>query len=413
MSTPFTRLALIACSVFVPGVACSLILTDQSLPCRTNADCTRYSGSHCDLQQGQCAQGSPADAAPDSTPGLDAAREGGRDAEAGSTPDGAVDSSAQDSTVDSSGDAGADAPQDAGDADAAPTEPDWNAVQTYLDGLYDPAQSLLLRSPGSTQYWTMPDNALAAKAFLYLPQPETAHLTAMTQRFDQLVVCGCLDVPGHPSRLNHFIDPLVNKGAQIPLTPTAACFVVPLDTTTGATCSSDAGVDAASEASAPSCPAQVLHEDHPQNGLGPDTCNASSCNAGSLGAWNNAGQGAGYADILVYEILNYRNRMASAAAIDGLWQTLYAKWDGLGMNDAADGANGHYSTYKLALFKLAARAIGQTLPPGVEETLVASQGANGGFRNAYNNLGIWTDDVSDAGTTALVVLAYRMPTTDY
>jgi hypothetical protein len=358
--------------------------------------------------------GSSGDASPDSTPGLDATSEGGRDAEAGSTRDGAVDSSAQDSTVDSAADAAADAAQDAGDADAGPAEPDWNAAQTYLDGLYDPAQSLLRRFPGSNQYWTMNDNALAAKALMYLPQPETARLTAMHARFDQLVVCGCLDVPGHPTRMNHFIDPVVNKGAWIPVTPATACFVVPLDTTTGATCSPDAGADASSEASAPSCaPAQVIHEDHPQNGSSADTCNAGSCTAGSFGGWNTSGKGTGYADIIVYEILNYRNRMASTAAIDSLWQTLLGKWDGLGLNDAADGANGHYSTYKLALFKLAARATGQTLPAGVEETIVASQGTNGGFRSSYNNLGIWTDDLSDASTTALVVLAYRMPTTDY
>jgi hypothetical protein len=401
MTNPFARLTLVASAVFVPGLACSLLLQEQSLPCHLDADCAPYNGSHCDLQQNRCVQGSPIDAS-GSAPG--------RDAEAGPAPDAAIDSSAVSSTMDSAVDAAPDAPQDAGDADAGPTQPNWIAAQGYLDGLFDPTQSLLKRAPGSTQFWTMNDNALAAKAFLYLPMPETTRLAAIQARLQNLVVCGCLDVSGHATSMNHFIDPVVNKGAQIPLTPATACFEVPLDTTSGATCSRDAGADA----SVPSCPAtQVLHEDHPQNGLSADACNAGTCTAGTFGTWNASGTGMGYADIVVYEILNYRNRMASPAAINGLWQLLLGKWDGVGLKDAAVAADGQYSTYKLALFKLAARAIGESLPTGVEETIVASQGTNGGFRSSYNSLGIWTDDASDAPTTALVVLAYRMPMTDY
>jgi hypothetical protein len=344
---------------------------------------------------------------------VDAPAESSRDTDAAPTRDAALDSSAQDSTVDSAVDAAVDAPQDA--ADAGPAQPDWNAAQMYLDTLYDSTQSLLRRAPGSTQYWTMNDNAFAAKALLYLPQPETTRSAAIVARFDQLLVCGCRDVPGHPTSLNHFIDPIVNKGAQIPLTPSSACSEVPLDTTTGASCFPDASADASQDASASSCPAaQVLHEDHPQNGLSADACNMGTCSTGSFAGWNNSGKGTGYADIIVYEILNYRNRMASSAAIDSLWQTLVGKWDGIGMNDAAFAANSQYSTYKLALFKLAARAIGQTLPDGVEDTMVASQGSNGGFRTGYSAIGTWpSDDVGDVPTTSLVVLAYRMPTSDY
>jgi hypothetical protein len=132
-------------------------------------------------------------------------------------------------------------------------------------------------------------------------------------------------------------------------------------------------------------------------------------NGGTFAGWSAFGPGAGYADLVAFEILSYRNRKYST---DTLWSTLAGKWDGRGINDAADGPSSSYSTYKLALFKLCARVLGQPLPAGVDSTLIAAQGANGGFRTNYTSNGVFTDPYGNAETAALVALAFLLPTSE-
>jgi hypothetical protein len=132
-------------------------------------------------------------------------------------------------------------------------------------------------------------------------------------------------------------------------------------------------------------------------------------NGGLFANWSTSGQGMGFADLIAFEILNYRNRNLST---DTLWASLLSKWNTSGINDGPDGPSTSYSTYKLALFKLCARALGQPLPAGVDEILIASQGPNGGFRTNYTSSGTFTDTVGNAETSALVILAFQLPDSD-
>jgi hypothetical protein len=390
-----------------PGVGCSVLLQEESLPCTTDADCVKYSGSHCDLQGKQCVAGDPMEGGSAThetgvASTVDAADSRVVEATADAPPDSAADASADvDSPV-------ADA-REGGDAEAAaPTEPDWTALQRYLDSLYDPTQSLFRSFPGSNEYRTSNDNALALKALAYLPQPEDAKIAAITARLAELELCGCADHPGHSAALNHFIDPLVLKGATISTTPATVCTLVPFDTSVGATCTHsvpppDAG---------PVCPAaRILHDDHPTSGVTFDSCNAQ-CSTSTNTTWSQPMRGMGDAKVIALEILSYRNQGASTSAVDALWQNLLGKWDSLGIADGQLGSPPQYSVDALALFKVVARLLGHALPDGVDALLAAAQLPNGGIGTRYNAMGVLVDRLGSTQTAALVVLAYRMPVTD-
>jgi hypothetical protein len=302
----------------------------------------------------------------------------------------------------------ADGSRDAADGspDAADASPgiDWTTATAYLDGLYDAQMQLVQRTPGSGFYNTSPDNALVQRALLVLPQPETTKSAAINARLSSLKICGCSDTPGHDASIDHLFDPLVRQGATIPLSPTVPLMGIAIDTThSGGSCP---------PAGTPASCSSAQHEDHPGNPpAGPtwgDSCN-TTMNASIYGNWNASAAGAGYADLIAFEILSYRNLNLGT---DALWSSLATKWDTHGINDAADGPSTSYSTYKLALFKLCARALGQPLPAGVDAMLIASQGANGGFRTNYTGNGIFTDTVGNAETTALVILAFLLPTSE-
>jgi hypothetical protein len=406
-----TRLAVVLAATLVgSGVACSLLLSEQALPCLTDADCSKYLGSHCDLAQRQCVPGAITHANDSGVDADSATRDGGL------RPDGAPDAVDESNVGDVAVDSGLDASDASSDADAqsaeasreaGPTEPDWKEVQQFLDDLFDPTESLLRSGAGSTQYWTMNDNGFASRALNYLPAPETSRASAIHDRLAQLLVCGCGEAPQHPAYTNHFADPLVTKGAVIPANPATAVQVMPLDTKGGATCHNPFG---------PVCPMNVImHEDHPTGGMNTDPCNQmASTGVYSSASWNAADAGTGYADIIAYEILSFRNQGALSTALDLLWENLSSKWDGLGMNDAAFAVNpSAYATYKLALFKLAGRALGKTLPPEVDVILTSAQATTGGIRDSYDTLGRFSpSDRGGVATTALVVLAFRIPVTE-
>jgi hypothetical protein len=334
---------------------------------------------------------------------------------ADATAEAPLDSSAADSSsgvdsplADAREDTNADFEAEAA-AEAGPPQPDWGAVQQYLDSLYDPAQALLRSFPGSNWYRTSNDNVLALKALAYLPRPEDAKIGAMTARLGALELCGCGDHPGHSAAMNHFIDPLVIKGATISTTPATVCTLAPFDTSGGATCTNsvpppDAG---------PVCPAAlILHDDHPTSGVTIDSCNAK-CSTSTDTTWSQPGRGMGDAQVIALEILSYRNQGASMTAVDALWQNLLGKWDNLGIADAQLGSPPQYSIDSLALFKLVARALGHELPDGVDAMLAAAQLPNGGIGARYNSMGVLVDRLGSTQTTALVVLAYRMPLMDF
>lgn len=288
--------------------------------------------------------------------------------------------------------------------------PNWTNVKTYLTNLYDSALSLCREYPGATRYWTCNDNALAARAFNYLPSSDPTKRDVIIAKLQRLKICGCGDVPTHDGFTNHHMDPVVHKAAQIPLTPRSACGTLSAPrkprqvSNTTDNCNSTGAF----------CPSQdIRHEDHPVNGWGADQCNSIGCSTSNETGWDSSGQGHGYANLIALEILNYRNR---GMATDPLWNLLNGKWDGKGMNDQSttDYSDHHYETYKLSLFKICARVLGKTLPTGVDDKLTAAQGSNGGIRTTYNSSGNFTlDQIGNCETTSLAVLAFLKPVSDF
>jgi hypothetical protein len=296
-------------------------------------------------------------------------------------------------------------------ADLAPSElgntpePNWAAAGTYLGSLFDAPQQLLREYPGATTFWVSPDNALAARALAYLPTPDVSHSAALLSRLQTLAACGCTDEPEHDGLLNHHIDPVIHKGALVPLQPRAACVRTPRMIP-----------QAKSSCSAPGaqCPPRgvdLRHEDHPERGWSADSCQTDACTAAPVAGWDEEGLGMGAADLLALQILNRKNRGLLTQA---LWENLVSKWDGQGLRDRAAMTDGRYATYKLALLKICARALGQALPDGVDRKLVEAQNAQGGFRSQYDLSGQFTlDQLGNTLTTAYVILAYRKPLTDF
>lgn len=417
---------------FGSALACSLLLTDTSIPCTSDADCLKFQGARCDLSAQHCVAGDIGDATSpaDVGPGLDAPQspdvteasvppaDGSVDA-ADAAPDAPVDTGVDVTVADAApetGDGEAGSPPDTGpDVDAAEAGPrttiDWNALAAYLDSLYTSSVALVQRTPGSGLYYASPDNALAQRAFLYLPTPDNAKSTAIYNRLNSLEVCGCSDAPGHSGLINHQFDPLVQQGWTIPLTPGSPCFGKMTEISQSLGCT-----EAPDGSGPPFCGANIMQEDRPVGGADggspewyPDTCNGA-CGGGLLTVWSTSGSGAGYADLIALEILNYRNHHPTLSTT-GLWASLQTKLDMYGVNDSVNASDGFYSTYKLALYRLAARAVGQPVPAVIDAQLVASQGPNGGIRTNYNSTtGAFSlDQQGDAKTTALVVLAFLLP----
>jgi hypothetical protein len=392
---------------FASAVACSLVLQEESLPCTSDADCAKFAGATCDLAAQHCVAGTL-----DGASGIDVL------APAADAPalDGPSDGAALESSVpqdgtapgDDAGDVSVPPPDTGVDADAGDAGPsiDWTALTKYLDNLYNANEKLLQTTVASGMYITNPDNALAQRAFLYLPTPDATKSNAILARLQSYKICGCSTGP-HDATINHQFDPAVTKGGIIALDPSGNIQGTPTDVhTAGGTCT------ASDAATGPVCPPSggVMHEDRPPS-WSPDICNPTPPGGYSLTGWNTSGAGSGYADILALQILSYRNQKFSTAV---LWASLVSKWDGVGINDAANLSDGFYSTYKLALFKLAQRAIGGTLPDGgpvvgVDPILIAAQGPNGGIRASYTSPTAFVDQVANAETTALVVLAFQLP----
>lgn len=301
-------------------------------------------------------------------------------------------------------DLSAPAPDDmAAPADLAPSgpQPDWDKLAAYLDMLYDPTQSMLRSAPGSGEYWTSPDNTAGARAFEYLPTPNTARRDAILSVLRSQKICGCDESSEHDATVNHHHDPLVTKGAIVPTTPKVSCSRTPRKVV---------GPASFCDSSGSKCPsASIAHEDHAA-WLG-DQCNFGICNSGSISGWDDTGPGRGLAETMALQILNRKNRGQSTSE---LWQNLALKWDGRGIYDARADIDRRYSVSALALFKVVARVLGKPLPSGLDEKLVAAQGANGGIRSFYALDGSFSlDQQGTAKSTVFFVLAFRKPVADF
>ncbi len=271
---------------------------------------------------------------------------------------------------------------------------------------------------------------LATKALNYLPCPDYGKRDAILAKLRILRVCGCQDVSEHFTDMNHHVDPVVNKGAQIPLTPRTPCGTA--DNARYPRQVADSNQPCLSAgAFCPGPATDIRHEDHPENGWNVDLCNPNNCSTTAITDWKDTndptlGFAHGYADLIALEILNYRNRGMST---DSLWTLLLNdKWDGIGMNDQAvtDSRSTpapHYDTYKLALFKICARVLNKTLPTGVDDKITQAQIAPGpgtpnnkvgGIRTQYDLNGNFVlDQNGNCETTSLVVLAYLKPMSDF
>jgi hypothetical protein len=359
----------------------------------------KLSGSRCDTSQGECVAGTPSIDGSDNrdgSPGIDANKP---------QSDAPFDGMSADDTGDGTL---ADAPIDtAPETEAGPTatEPDWDKVLAYLQGLYDPSQQLLKRAPGSSEYWATNDNSLAVRALADLPNPDPTKSQAIATRLGNLHTCNCSDTFGHSAKYNHLIDAIVDPAGQIPDPPTSACYGEPTNTGTTATSSCNAGFDSGAIA----CSLLTLQtEDHPTYSWGPDLCHTQSCSPTKYTGYADQGVGAGIADLLALEILSHRH--AGKNDVLSLWGVLAGKWDGTGMRDSFTQSGAMYSTYKLALFKLVTRVLGQALPAGVDQKLAQAQGPNGGIRTSYALDGTFSLDQSgNVETTSYVVIAYLTP----
>ncbi len=304
-------------------------------------------------------------------------------------------------------------PDNLGDlASSAPApEPSWTGAGSYLISLFDAQHSLCRPTPGATAGWSIRDNALAARAFAYLPvptpptSPEITYGDAIVGRLQTLKACGCLDQPEHDGLTDHHHDPLVNKGAQVPLQPYTTCVrTARLVPTAASTC-------VAAGAACPGPDLDLRYDDHPEHGWVADSCQGGRCSVTAVAGWDEEALGHGDAEHLALQLLNRKNRGLDPTA---LWQNLLSKWDGHGLRDRPTMAEGRYATDKLALLKICARVLGQPLPAGVDTQLAAAQNAQGGFRTHYDLSGQFSlDQQGSALTTAYVVLAYRKPVADF
>ena len=287
-------------------------------------------------------------------------------------------------------------------------EPDWNRAAAYLDSLFDPQQSLCREYPGANTFFTTPDNALVGRALSYLTTPTSpnpTHGAEIIARLQSLRDCACNDDPGHDGLSNHSIDPLVTKGAQIPLQPRSVCKGTPRLVPPPSTMCGDAGTSCLGGS------AMVQSADHATFGWVAGYCQPGACATTAVVGWDAEGMGQGAADELALQILNRKNR-----GLDPMpqWQHLASKWDGQGLRDRAAMTEGKYSTASLALFKICARVLGQPLPGGVNRKLADAQNPQGGFRTAYDLNGQFSlDQLGNAATTAQVILAFRKPAADF
>lgn len=300
-------------------------------------------------------------------------------------------------------------PVDLGEVDPGPVpEPSWPKAAAYLDSLFDPTQSLCREFPGASTFWTTPDNALAGRALAYLAapaNPDPTHSAEILARLKNLKECGCNDEPEHDGLIDHAIDPVVNKGAKISLQPRTACVRTPRAVPMAQSSCADP------MASCPAAGTMLRSADHAERGWVADTCQAGACSTAPIAGWDEEGQGQGSAHELALQILNRKNRGLDPM---GLWQHLASKWDGKGLRDRAAATDGRYLTADLALYKICARVLNQTLPSGVDRKLAEAQNAQGGFRTSYDASGQFSlDQLGNTETTAYVILAFRKPASDY
>ena len=119
-----------------------------------------------------------------------------------------------------------------------------------------------------------------------------------------------------------------------------------------------------------------------------------------------------YADLLLYAALS-RHWIGKEEEALELFNMAKNMWDGVGINDKAAKANGHYATYKLALLLYTSKVLGQKLP--FEEELIASifrmqDQETGGIITDYYPSGEpveYADASTETTSIAIIALTYE------
>ena len=116
-----------------------------------------------------------------------------------------------------------------------------------------------------------------------------------------------------------------------------------------------------------------------------------------------------YADIAFLEAIGYHNRGEDSRA-NQVFHYGTALWNGTGFKDNA--FTGTFATYKIALYILAARTLGQTPDPSMVSALLAlqlhSRVDSGGFATSYTG-NFRPASGSNTETTSLAILALSVP----
>ena len=116
-----------------------------------------------------------------------------------------------------------------------------------------------------------------------------------------------------------------------------------------------------------------------------------------------------YADVTVYTAVQLKlegNTTGTQREID----CLNLMFDGRGMvdepyKDGSGSEHGVYQTYKLALYIYALEKISSPHYFRLEQTLLRSQGLDGGFHTGYDQAGTYVGTQENAETTSIVVIA--------
>jgi hypothetical protein len=115
----------------------------------------------------------------------------------------------------------------------------------------------------------------------------------------------------------------------------------------------------------------------------------------------------GYADLLCYaSLIEWRKGNNSTA--DQYYEEVKAMWDGSGFNDTATKTKGYYATYKLGLFYLTSKTLGERFDfeKDLIERFSLCQLINGGFITDYYSNGSFPSGAkTNTETTSIMLLA--------
>jgi hypothetical protein len=237
-------------------------------------------------------------------------------------------------------------------------------AEDYLVGQYNPTVGLLSEQSGSSTYWLYSDNYLAVLAMQAANGSSPSTQAMLAQNVS--------------STLHRYIDEIPGALNQyMVLTSNSSDFNAP------------------------------------------SSYQVATVGGASIKIALNNGSGTlsldNYADIAFLEALYY-NRTGQNVEAACLFDTGANMYNGVGINDSvysdpASSSYHQYQTYKLALYLLAGKTLGQSVPPSVEAVLLKMQdNTTGGFYTGYDSSYSPAGTTENVETTSLAILALTAPT---